>query len=187
MSEKDREIWDCKHEQAADSSLGTPLSSTRWISEAPSDGWALDLACGRGRHCGVLLARGYRIVAVDVSRKALECVRQRYATFGGRMVVLQADLDDWPFASEAFDLVLQCDFLDRRLFPAIKASVRAGGCALVDTFAINDHSGSGPRTPKFRLEQGELERAFSDWKSQRVEHRQSPSPRSAILARKPPR
>ena len=101
-----------------------------------------------------------------------------------RLWEVQADLDLWPFAPESFDLILQCDFLDRRLFPHMKTSTRPGGHILIDTFGLDDTSREGPRNRSFRLEPGELELAFDDWEIIRRASRRRPS-REALLARKP--
>jgi hypothetical protein len=94
---------------------------------------------------------------------------------------VQADLDRWPFAAEVFDLVLSTDFLDRRLFDALKASVRPGGYVLLDTFCGTGTE--GPQCADYRLRHGELARVFGDWAILRND---SCTPgRDAMLARKP--
>lgn len=187
MSEQDKSIWDAKHGRASGSPLGAPLPFSEWIPTASRDSWALDVACGRGRHCGVLLARGYSVVAVDISRNALHSLSRSYASGHEHLFRVQADLDDWPFANEVFDFVLQCDFLDRRIFTALKASVRPGGRVLVNTFALGGDDPSGPRNPAFRLNPGELTSTFAGWVIERTEASHGSVARSAILARKPRR
>jgi SAM-dependent methyltransferase len=179
MSEDDRTRWEAKHAQAA-GERARPLASLAWPPRAALDGLALDLACGRGRHCRPLVELGYRVVAVDIAANALRRLYGEYTR--AEVVAVQADLDAWPFAAAVFDLVLQTDFLDRRLFPALKASVRSGGLALVDTFC-GDWTGVGPECSDYRLVPGELRAVFADWEVVRSEA-YAPG-REAMLARKP--
>lgn len=184
MSENDRVRWEAKHEDARVRPLGEPEPTLEWVPITSGPARALDLACGRGRHCGALLGRGYQVIAVDVAVTALREIRQRYADACGRLFAIQADLDLWPFAPDCFDLILQCNFLARGLFPHVKLSTRPGGLVLIDTFGVDDPSAQGPRNASFRLEPGELERSFGDWEILRLVSRRSPN-REAILARRP--
>jgi SAM-dependent methyltransferase len=122
-------------------------------------------------------------VAVDIAATALRQLVSRLPapTKTGDVMPVRADLDSWPFAPGVFDLVLSTDFLDRRLFGAIKAALRMGGYALIDTFCGEDCA-TGPLCGDYRLGDGELRRLFADWTIVRSE---SPAlGRDAILARK---
>ena len=185
VSERDRRRWEEKHARNQCAPLASPLNSMRWLPRARPGALALDLACGRGRHTLSLLDAGYCVVAVDVARSALVDLRQRHADDLARCHVAQVDLDQWPFAERGIDLVLQCDYLDRRLFPAIKQSTRPGGHVLIDTFGPGSGNGFGPNNPEYRLSSGELERVFSDWKILRVDGDGPRARRCAILAQCP--
>jgi SAM-dependent methyltransferase len=156
-----------------------------WLDRAEGGGLALDLACGRGRHCEALLGLGYRVVAVDIAAAALRELRRIHHRSTASIMAVQADLDAWPFPSGVFDLILQCDFLDRRLFGPIKDTVRAGGHVLVDTFRASDmNDTSGPRNRDYLLQDGELLDSFDGWEILR--HATSERPmREAVLVRKP--
>jgi len=184
MSESDRIRWEKKHANAGARPLGEAEATLEWAPFPSGPARALDLACGRGRNCGALLRRGYKVIAVDVAGTALRELRQRYRDARGQLFPVQADLDFWPFAPDSFDLILQCDFLDRRLFPEMKASTRRGGYVLIDTFGLEDTAETGPRNLSFRLEPDELGRIFWDWEIVRRESRRSPV-RESILARRP--
>jgi len=181
MTESDRIRWEARHSSAQTLPLGEPESTLEWAPFATGSAWALDLACGRGRHCEILLERGYIVVAADISSAALHTLRERHPNSGNRLFQVQVDLDLWPFAPDSFDFILQCDFLDRRLFSHMKASTRPGGHVLIDTFGVTAGSGGGPSNPLFRLEPGELQRAFEDWDILRLGSCRSPA-REAILA-----
>ena len=164
MGEQDRARWEAKHEQELG---GSPSPILQFVPEAGSGGLALDLACGQGRNIGCLLDKGYRVVAADISARALERVLKRYPN--APVICVQVDFDQWSFGQDCFDLVLQTDFLDRRLFPWSKTAVRVGGVFVIETFYDSGRGRDqpGPSNPVYRLERGELERTFPspEWKS----------------------
>jgi SAM-dependent methyltransferase len=184
MSQRDRERWEAKYEKPQ--SLGAPQPSLAWIARVTGNARALDIACGRGRHSLALTDLGYRVVAVDIARGAL----QRLAATGPPAIVpVQADLDDWPFAPACFDLIVQVDFLDRSLFAPMRKSLRPGGLLLIDTFKQTAPAPDrfGPGNPAFRLEPGELERTFGDWEILKQSEQNADAEhasRAAILVRR---
>lgn len=182
MSIEDRTRWDQRHLRA---SPLRPRESVLALPRAASpDSLALDLACGQGRHALALERAGYRVVAMDASREAL--LRTREAGPEARVHLLQADADAWPFAPACFDLVVQVDFLDRSLFPAMRDSLRPGGLLLLDTFLDQGRpNAEGPSRPDFLLSPGELPRAFSELEVLRYEEVRGDSARACLLAKKP--
>jgi len=182
MSLEDRHHWQQRHR---DPSTLNPRASVLGLPPASSPrATALDLACGQGRHSAVLAAKGYRVVAMDVSRNALRRVLHSARDRTGLLAV-EADADDWPFASAAFDLVVQVDYLDRRLFPALRRSLQPGGLLLVDTFLDRGHrNATGPSRPAFLLTPGELPTAFADFEILRYREQGSDTARAELLARK---
>jgi SAM-dependent methyltransferase len=54
------------------------------------------------------------------------------------LVPVQADLDTYPLRGESFDLIVCCFFLDRRLFPYIKESLKPGGILLYESAMESD-------------------------------------------------
>jgi SAM-dependent methyltransferase len=67
---------------------------------------ALDLACGTGNSTGPLLARGYSVIACDISAGMVEAARRKYPAHAD--VFRVADMRDLPPLGE-FDLVLCLD------------------------------------------------------------------------------
>jgi SAM-dependent methyltransferase len=67
---------------------------------------ALDLACGTGNSTGPLLARGYSVLACDISPGMIQEARRKYPDRAGSFMV--ADMRDLP-ALGRFDLVLCLD------------------------------------------------------------------------------
>lgn len=187
MSAADRERWE--------KAYASPRGSDDEVAARPTIDWiepasaganaALDLACGSGRHVRALSRLGYRVTAADISRQALQIVA-RSQSLGPRPCLVQIDTDAWPFGAASFDLIVQIDFLDRRLFPSLRAAVKPGGSLLIDTFAGPASANvSGPRRSDFRLELGELRDRFADWQVVRYLEEPSPHGRAATLVRRP--
>jgi len=185
MSIHDRQRWDEKHRDAA--ALKPRASVLSLPGAATTDALALDLACGQGRHSLELIRAGYRVAAMDVSMPALRHLRSAASgrNVGERVMPVQADADAWPFADNAFDLVVQVDFLDRRLFRPIRDSLRDGGILLIDTFLDQGRrNADGPSNADFLLVPGELPRAFADFEVLRNEETRGETARALFLARK---
>ncbi len=190
MSKEDRSRWESKYERsAADSDTAPPGESLSWLKPVETPLIALDLACGRGRHSLTLAALGYRVVAVDIARPALTALTALAEAGPSTISPVQADLDCWPFASDAFDLIVQYDFLDRSLFGSMRSTLRPGGLLLIDTFRQSETGADrfGPSNPQFRLRPGELEEEFGDWEIVRSAQRAADdthASRAAILVRR---
>lgn len=97
--------------------------------------YVLEAGCGGAGLSAALAARGARCVGVDISGEQL---RQAEQQVGGRVRLVQASVDQLPFAAASFDLVL-CDhggasWIDPLIFLAEAARVlRPGGRLAVNT------------------------------------------------------
>jgi SAM-dependent methyltransferase len=127
---------------------------------------ALDVACGAGRHTFLLASRGYRVVAVDFARAALVALRARAAEVVARARIdaVVADATCWPVQPARFDVVVVVDFLERALFPALRAAVAPGGILLMETFMVGQERHGHPRNPAYLLRPGELRDACHGWR-----------------------
>ena len=141
-------------------------------------GRALDLACGVGRHAIYLADRGWRVTAVDSSRAGIEILRQRarersapIADAGSQSSCLLeidarvADLEKHKFLIEpaAYDLICDFYYLQRDLFPAIRAGVKLGGMFVAAIHLNDGNTAAKPQNPAFLLERSELKTLFSNW------------------------
>jgi tellurite methyltransferase len=126
---------------------------------------ALDLACGAGRHALFLAARGFRVTAVDASRVGVELTRERARERGLAVDARVADLERGEFRIEpaAYDLVCDFYYLQRDLFPALRAGVRRGGLFVAAIHLVDEDQRAGPMNPDFLLHPGELRAEFDGW------------------------
>lgn len=128
-------------------------------------GRALDIACGVGRHAIYLAKSGWKVTAVDTSLVGIEILRERARTAGATVDARVADLEKGEFQIEpnTFDLICVFYYLQRDLFPAIRAGLKPGG-TIVAAIHLNDGKADAkPRNPDFLLEPNELKELFADW------------------------
>jgi SAM-dependent methyltransferase len=156
-------------------------------------GVALDLACGLGRHSLLLAGQGWRVTAVDSSQTALSHLRREAEQNRLSVHAIQADLESGEFqiGRDAYDLICDCCYLQRSLYPEIRAGLRAGGI-FVAILLLADSSGALPDVnPDYLVQPGELQALFGDWEmlhysEGRPEGHPARRPRAEMIARKPP-
>jgi tellurite methyltransferase len=155
-----RDIWEERHSNAR---VGEPEPSVVEFLPLLPRGLALDVAAGKGRNSIGLARSGIRVIAVDWSQNALnsleQIARDNHLPIESVLADLEASL---PFRPASFDLVLNISFLERALFPALKAVLRMGGVLLFDTFLIDQAAVGHPRDPRFLLGHYELCDLLSD-------------------------
>ena len=129
-------------------------------------GRALDVACGTGRNALYLAELGWQVTAVDSSKVAIELLTERARELGVQVDARVADLEKGEFIIEpdSYDLIVNCCYLQRDLFPAIKAGVRIGGVVIAVIAMMDDNLNLKPMNPTFLLQPGELRSEFESWK-----------------------
>lgn len=116
--------------------------------------WALDLACGSGRHTRLLRRRGYRVVAVDRDLSGFADLADDPGVTG-----IEVDLEDgrpFPLAGRTFAVVLVANYLHRPLLDPLVAAVAPGGRLLYETFTVAQPRYGRPTNPDFLLRPDEL-------------------------------
>jgi tellurite methyltransferase len=131
MSELDRKKWDRKYCSA--DPYGTESSrlladQQHWL---PTTGRALDLAGGSGRHALWLAHRGLDVTLTDISAQGLQIARQRAEAAGLQIGCVDIDLEEDPFPSGPWDVVVSCLYLYRPLFRSIQHQLATGGVLVV--------------------------------------------------------
>jgi SAM-dependent methyltransferase len=140
---------------------GDPRASFWLLSNQdllPHAGYALDVACGRGRHALFLAERGLAVVAIDRDRLAIdeltaEALRRNLAV-EARVVDLEAGEVD--LGREVYDLIVVFHYLHRPLFPALLRALAPGALLIYETFTVDQARLGKPTNPDFLLQHGEL-------------------------------
>lgn len=136
---------------SAESTMGTRAARRR----------ALDVAMGRGRHVAPLARAGYQVFGVDVRLDAVRAAAAAAAAAGVRLRGWCADLTNCPLPRARFDLIVVSRYLQRDLFPSLRAATMKGGVVLYETFTTAQRAHrTGPTSPDHLLEPGELRAHF---------------------------
>ena len=139
------------------------------LPQLPTEGQALDIAAGAGRHTLALAQHGLRVDAIDISRQGFLLARRRFMETNPMLLAqtrfILADIErDWLPCAQ-YDVIVVSFFLHRPLFPLIKRCLRSGGLLLYETFTLEHKTQSRYHkhsSPGFFLEPNELNAAFSD-------------------------
>ncbi len=127
----------------------------------PSNGTALDLACGLGANATFLATHGLAVTALDISKVAINKLSQ-YATqhtLNIKAYEQKIDLDS--FTDFAFDVIVVSRFLDRRLSNAIIEALKPDGLLFYQTFTKEKTAPTSPSNPDYLLNRNELLTLFS--------------------------
>jgi 2-polyprenyl-3-methyl-5-hydroxy-6-metoxy-1,4-benzoquinol methylase len=157
VTDEDRRRWDRRHSEEGVTPPGPPRTFAGQAHLLPSQGRALDVACGRGTAAVWLAVRGLQVHGVDVSPVAIHRAGELAALHGVadrcrfEVADLDAGLPDGPLVQ-----VLLCHlFRDPGLYPAMADRLAPGGVIAV---AAQSEVGAGPG--RFRAPAGELRAAF---------------------------
>jgi SAM-dependent methyltransferase len=163
---------------------------TEWVARlTPAGGFrgrrALDLAMGTGRHALLLASSGFRTFGVDVRFDAVHDAAALAARGHVRIHGWCADLTTYPLPVSAFDLIVVTRYLQRDLFPSLRAAVNLSGCVIYETFTVHQRAfGTGPTSADHLLEPGELRAHFAGWETLFSEEVSTPEAVARLVARK---
>ncbi len=119
-------------------------------------GTALDIAAGTGRNTHFLADKGFIVDAIDYSDYALSKIK-KLATINK----IDTDLEKYRLAYNRYDLIVNCNYLDRRQFPQIKEALKEGGLLIFETFlVVHGKDYHQPSNLDFVLRKNELLHAF---------------------------
>lgn len=94
-------------------------------------GQAIDIACGTGRNTHYLADLGFIVDAVDISDYALERVRD-----SSTIKKIDTDLDKYNLTPNRYDLIVNVNYLNRRLVSQMKEALKSGGVLMFETFIV---------------------------------------------------
>lgn len=135
------------------------------VAETLSPGRALDIACGAGRHALFLARHNWQVTAVDASRVGIEITLERARELGVEIDARVADLERGEFEIEkgAYDLISVFYYLQRGLWPELRAGLRPGGTLVAAIHLQDEDAANSTGNPDFLLQAGELRAEFGDW------------------------
>ncbi len=163
MREDSERFWDERYrkEDAAAAERGPAALLVEHRRRLPPGGRALDVAMGTGRNALYLASLGYAVTGIDVSGVAVARCREEAARLGLRIEAIQADLELYEIAIDAYDIVTNFYYLQRDLTPHLTAALRPGGVLVFETFTTEQRQfGWGPQQEEFLLRPGELRSLF---------------------------
>jgi SAM-dependent methyltransferase len=156
--------WDERYRRG-EHIIREPMPLLARVVETLKPGRALDLACGPGRHAIFLAQRGWRVTAVDASRVGIELLKKNALASGVLVDARVADLErnGFEIEREAYHLIGVFYYLQRDLFPRIRAGVKAGGIVIAAIHMMDDSPDAHPVNEDYLLQPGELRAEFRDW------------------------
>jgi SAM-dependent methyltransferase len=161
VSKQDRRHWDERHAEAGigDDDPGPPRAFASVEHLFPTDGRALEIACGRGETTVWLAKRGMEVLGVDVSPVAVDLARDLALRRGvaDRCRFEVWDLDDGLPAGPPVDLVVCHMFRVPNLDQPMVDRLRPGGLLAMATLSV-----VGARPGRFRARLGELREALAE-------------------------
>jgi tellurite methyltransferase len=166
MSLDDQMRWDRQHAETH----GTEQPSTFLRQILETDSWqfppgrALDIAAGKGRNAIYLAERGFKVVAVDISKVALDMARLHAQQKRVEIDFQQFDLEESAFPEGEYDLILNINYLQRSLIPKIKTALKRGGHVIFETYLIDQQAFGHPKNPNYLLAHNELLTHFRDFR-----------------------
>jgi tellurite methyltransferase len=164
LNHRNADKWEQRY-GSGEAALQPPHPLVMRAAELLPAGYALDLACGLGRHALALAARGWEVLAVDRSLAALAQLDDHAVAQKLKVATLQADLESEPFElkPDSFDLIVMTCYLQRDLFVTLREALRVGGLFVAVIALVDDHPHVKPMNLAFLLQPGELASYFYDW------------------------
>jgi tellurite methyltransferase len=174
MTDADRAHWEARYTSGE---MPVHATANRWLmaqvdsvdaaaAAAAAPPVALDVACGTGATLLWLARRGWHVTGVDISPTALAQARARLGAAGllHRATLIQADLDTWRPDAARYNLVTCFYFLDRRLWPLLRAAVLPAGLICLNTYHTGRMVARPETNPSHLLEPGELAALIEGWR-----------------------
>ncbi|MFQ5956385.1 MAG: class I SAM-dependent methyltransferase [Candidatus Brocadiales bacterium] len=174
-SEDDRERWDKRYDTYEYIYGKEPLEFLRNSINLLPRGNALVLAMGEGRNAVFLAEQGFYVDACDISPIGIKKANRLAAERGVRITAFEADLEGYKLEREKYDLVTCFYYLQRDLIPQMKAALRPGGMAVMETYTVENLKIGlqGPKKREYLLEENELLDLFTDIGMKVIYYRES--------------
>jgi len=153
---EDKERWNIRHVSKPMKHTVAPILKN--YLEHSKVGKALDLACGTGRNTHFLEEHGFNVDAVDLSDYALGQIRE-----SEKIRKIEVDLDEYDLEKNSYDLIVNCNYLNRRLMAQMIDSLKEGGVIIFETFIeAHERPEQGSMNPDYLLRVNELLEVFKE-------------------------
>ncbi len=163
MNNKIKEKWDKNYDSCA-SDYPSPAEVLHQNQHLlPTQGSALDLACGRGANAICLSENGLSVSAWDISASALEHLSNEALKKGLEIKLESRNISENPPKKYSFDVIIVSNFLERELIDDIRNAIKPNGLIFYQTFIVDKTSTVGPTNPDYLLAKNELLNFFNDW------------------------
>ncbi|MBU1658791.1 methyltransferase domain-containing protein [bacterium] len=127
---EDKSRWNKKYLEENPMPVEVSKIVEKYVNHA-NIGQALDVACGTGRNTHFLADLGFLVDAVDISDYALSKVKK-----SSTITKIDSDLDKYNIAPGKYDLIVNTNYLSRRLMSQIKDGLKSGGVLIFETFIL---------------------------------------------------
>ncbi len=151
---EDKQRW---NERYLDNPMPQNVSSIveKYIEHAKV-GNAIDIACGTGRNTHYLSDLGFMVDAIDISDYALSRVKN-----SATITKIDTDLDKYNLTQNKYDLIVNINYLNRRLVSQMKDALKSGGVLMFETFIVAHGDFNLPTTNlDYLLRKNELLHSF---------------------------
>ncbi|MDR3606959.1 MAG: methyltransferase domain-containing protein [Oligoflexia bacterium] len=186
--EADRMHWDSLFNQAGYVYGRAPAAFLKEHIALLPVGKALDIAMGEGRNGVFLAKKGFQVTGVDYSEIALTKARRLAHENRVTLRTVNADLTEYTIKPEAYDVIVDIDFVLRSLIPEIKKGLKHGGMVVFESQTEDQLANTGGNVIRkdWLLKKGELRELFKDWDILVYrEVNDGKDARASIIARKP--
>jgi len=165
MSQQDQIKWDKKYTES-DKLLGfrEPSPLLKQFFSSVQGTKALDIACGTGRNTLYLAQNGFEVDALDISAVALQELTQHMQKVTDLAFIHTqlVDLDSYTPPLSTYDMIIQTNFLDRRLIPLLASALTKGGLLIIETYMIDPNNEKKGSNETYLLKAGELPSYFDE-------------------------
>ncbi len=170
MRDNAGQFWEERYKSASHETSGRPGKALRQFAEPLTPGQALELGCGKGDDAVWLAGQGWLVVAVEISRTALDYAAANAERIGvsERITFEQHDLSQ-SFPEGRFDLVIAsflASFPRETVFRRAADAVAPGGHLLIIDHGARSPWSSAPLDWRFLTADqtlASLELDESDW------------------------
>ena len=162
MPQTDREKWNRKYQNSqVYGSEPSPLIVAQ-KNYLPSCGKAIEVAGGQGSHAFLLAQQGLTVTLADISDVALKQAEEQSRQLGLDLKTCLVDLEEEPFPTGPWDVILTHLYLHRPLLTVLKKSLAAGGILIVLQPTKNNLLRHQRPPERFLLDEDELPGLVND-------------------------